>query len=563
MSKILRRPLFRGGRVDSTGVGITHGLDHGLHHGYAIGGHVSKQTLEQNAPEGEFLAYINPREAALLKAHGGSGRATKYGIPSFEELFGSSLPQDVNPNDTGFVSKSRALVPYGQTTGTTGTTGTAAEVAENAKPLYTTSELEAMAGTGAKTGAEKISETAAKTGIRGLFNTVGSGISKGFEYGKNIAGGLGRAIPEIGVLYTGQKIAESYKPEFIQKQEEAFRASLSDEDKKKFDIAKKAEQLNAQNMKDLYGVTHMNESAQPLIDRLSKKPSIFSPEYNDWYNAQRQKSLEVEKLMSQPGVADISEKGPNILQRLGITNYNPEPARVDPNPYKNLWQPTTPISQNLSDEDRLQKRVNMFSKAYGLDRAQTQGIYDAMIAASAGIFKGRNLRESAPYIFENIINSKAFDKASDIKKDAVKAAIDETIKEDLMDKKTQQLMGLLNTKLNATHNPNADLKDLSNQLKMSNLAFDPNTLDKPIPMTPAQFQNDPKALAYTSKLRNGEIVILKSPGSTNVYYGIVMDPKKGTIIWRPSTSQQSLVNQQSTNINQNQQLAATVLANQP
>ena len=65
MSKILRRPLFRGGRVDSTGVGITHGLDHGLHHGYAVGGHVSKQTLEQGAPEGEFLAYINPREAAL------------------------------------------------------------------------------------------------------------------------------------------------------------------------------------------------------------------------------------------------------------------------------------------------------------------------------------------------------------------------------------------------------------------------------------------------------------------------------------------------------------------
>ena len=143
MSKILRRPLFRGGRVDSTGVGITHGLDHGLHHGYAVGGHVSKQTLEQSAPEGEFLAYINPREAALLKAHGGSGRATKYGIPSFEELFGSSLPQDVNPNDTGFVSKSRALVPYGQTA------GTATEVAENAKPFYTTSELEAMTGTGA------------------------------------------------------------------------------------------------------------------------------------------------------------------------------------------------------------------------------------------------------------------------------------------------------------------------------------------------------------------------------------------------------------------------------
>ena len=555
MSKILRRPLFRGGRVDSTGVGITHGLDHGLHHGYAVGGHVSKQTLEQGAPEGEFLAYINPREAALLKAHGGSGRATKYGIPSFEELFGSSLPQDVNPNDTGFVSKSRALVPYGQTA------GTATEVAENSKPFYTTSELEAMTGTGAETAAAK----------SGIFNTISNivgkgmkGIGTGFNIGKNIATGLGRATPEIGALYAVQNLAESDKPEFAEKQQEAFRASLSDKDKQAFDIAKKARQLEDRQLQDLYGVTPMNEQGQPFFERSAKQPSVYSPEYQDWYNKQLQTANQIQQLRSQPGVEDISEKGPSFLQRLGIKDYNPQPSRVDPNPYKNLWQPTTTnqINQNLSQEEKLQKRVDMYSKAYGLDRAQTQGIYDAMIAASAGIFKGRNLRESAPYIFENIVNSKAFDKASDIKKDAAKAAVDETIKEDLMDKKTQQLMNVLNTKLAATHSPNEDLKTLSTQLKMSNLAFDPNSLDKPIPMTPAQFQNDPKALDYTNKLRNGEVIILKSPNSNSVYYGVVMDPKKGIIAWRPSTSQQSLLNQQSANINQNQQLAATVLANQ-
>ena len=315
----------------------------------------------------------------------------------------------------------------------------------------------------------------------------------------------------------------------------------------------------------------MNEQGQPFFERSAKKPSVYSPEYQDWYNKQLQTANQIQQLRSQPGVEDISEKGPSFLQRLGIKDYNPQPSgvdpnpsRVDPNPYKNLWQPTTTnqINQNLSQEEKLQKRVDMYSKAYGLDRAQTQGIYDAMIAASAGIFRGRNLRESAPYIFENIVNSKAFDKASDIKKDAAKAAVDETIKEDLMDKKTQQLMNVLNTKLAATHSPNEDLKTLSTQLKMSNLAFDPNSLDKPIPMTPAQFQNDPKALDYTNKLRNGEVIILKSPNSNSVYYGVVMDPKKGIIAWRPSTSQQSLLNQQSANINQNQQLAATVLANQ-
>ena len=37
------------------------------------------------APEGEFLAYINPKEAGILKALGGSGKLTSMGIPSFAE----------------------------------------------------------------------------------------------------------------------------------------------------------------------------------------------------------------------------------------------------------------------------------------------------------------------------------------------------------------------------------------------------------------------------------------------------------------------------------------------
>ena len=37
------------------------------------------------APEGEFLAYINPKEAGILKALGGSGKMTSMGIPSFTE----------------------------------------------------------------------------------------------------------------------------------------------------------------------------------------------------------------------------------------------------------------------------------------------------------------------------------------------------------------------------------------------------------------------------------------------------------------------------------------------
>ena len=43
------------------------------------------KLLNKHAPEGESLAYINPKEARLLKAHGGSGIETLSGVPSYWE----------------------------------------------------------------------------------------------------------------------------------------------------------------------------------------------------------------------------------------------------------------------------------------------------------------------------------------------------------------------------------------------------------------------------------------------------------------------------------------------
>ena len=58
------------------------------------------KTLNEAAPEGEMLAYINPEEAGVLKLLGGAGAMTKAGIPTFfnieEEMmkaaYGSSSP---------------------------------------------------------------------------------------------------------------------------------------------------------------------------------------------------------------------------------------------------------------------------------------------------------------------------------------------------------------------------------------------------------------------------------------------------------------------------------------
>jgi len=58
------------------------------------GGGLSLEDAKMMAPKNEFLAYINPKEADMLRSAGGSGIMTAAGIPSFTE----------DEEDTGDVS---------------------------------------------------------------------------------------------------------------------------------------------------------------------------------------------------------------------------------------------------------------------------------------------------------------------------------------------------------------------------------------------------------------------------------------------------------------------------
>ena len=93
------------------------------------------KTLNEAAPEGEMLAYINPEEAGVLKLLGGAGEMTPAGIPSFalsytppdkdedvQDSFGgsreayiagSNMPSDTKPPDT-FTNKEKEAFQAGQ-----------------------------------------------------------------------------------------------------------------------------------------------------------------------------------------------------------------------------------------------------------------------------------------------------------------------------------------------------------------------------------------------------------------------------------------------------------------
>ena len=78
MSNILRRPMFRGGRVDSRGTGITSGL------GYAGGGQIGGGTIYGNPmPDGRY-GFANPQPANMALFLANQANAPTTGASLFE-----------------------------------------------------------------------------------------------------------------------------------------------------------------------------------------------------------------------------------------------------------------------------------------------------------------------------------------------------------------------------------------------------------------------------------------------------------------------------------------------
>jgi len=88
MSKTLRRPMFRGGPVDSRGTGITSGLDDS---GYADGGRVSART-------GAFISSLIPKSPFMME---GFKQATSAVGPAISKNIKYLNPFSLNPINLG------------------------------------------------------------------------------------------------------------------------------------------------------------------------------------------------------------------------------------------------------------------------------------------------------------------------------------------------------------------------------------------------------------------------------------------------------------------------------
>ena len=145
------------------------------------------KLLQAKAPEGHMLAYINPREAALLKAHGGSGKPhADTGIPSFEdegapdfgaegtfEPAGAEIPE---PSYTTYYPGGESFAGQPVTSGTTGADlqlssfpqARETPAFDTARPTVDAETQRLLGGGAEKTPEEKslIKQAAEKTGLK-------------------------------------------------------------------------------------------------------------------------------------------------------------------------------------------------------------------------------------------------------------------------------------------------------------------------------------------------------------------------------------------------------------
>jgi len=371
MPKILRRPMFRGGPVNSEGTGITSGLDQG----YETGGRVGFK-------EGEGLFdFFSPEVVSEDEAQQRINEKTLY-------PFQKRNPEEILP----FIPAGR-LAGIGQ--GALKTYGKYPQVLDQFKRYITKKEVpDFIAGPKGVSpyqapgfGTNAAIKEAIVPYLSGAKELAMSGLSKVKDYGLGLTGvgGLGYGI---------------------------YKGLGGGDNKNKPEVAK----------------------GETEVDKLNK-----------------------------------------IIEEMKIT-HEKELAKL-----KGTGVP-------VSEESDISQWAKEARDLLGYDEAKKQSIYDALLAASPGFFKGRNLREAAPNILESINKSGAFDKPTNIKQAAAQLAIQRKMMQEKAIAEEKTRYGLLEAREGLkSKDPIERLKALGGDPSIS---FEGTLPDNPKLLKPGKFYVD-------------------------------------------------------------------------
>jgi hypothetical protein len=184
------------------------------------------------------------------------------------------------------------------------------------------------------------------------------------------------------------------------------------------------------------------------------------------------------------------------------------------------------LDEEIFNEEKIKRESKLYEKLLGGEEAKSQSIYDALLAAAPGFFKGRNLREAAPQVLESINKSGAFDKPRDIRQAAAQLAIQRRISVETAKAKSDDQLTRLEKQLEAkkpstlTERYSANIKSGINEIKAAELAVIDSYGDRYKP-----YAYNPGAA------KKGEVYkIPKNPQkpSAGYFFAEIIDPEAGT-----------------------------------
>jgi len=225
------------------------------------------------------------------------------------------------------------------------------------------------------------------------------------------------------------------------------------------------------------------------------------------------KFLEEGKTKRESQIQNIIAASQNLteLQRKNLFKY----YNISPNEIAKFTKPAEPIGgvdtgagagKEIGDItlDDIEARTEKYAKLLGYDKAKTQSIYDAMLAASPAFFKGRSFGETASGVLEAINKSGAFDKPTNIKQAAAQLAVQREILMDKAKAEAAAKMAELGYKKPTTFSEfyNANLK--ANQ-------------------TPSEAKENAVRDAFKNKYREG-VPFSKSTAKVGEIYKVSKDP---------------------------------------
>jgi hypothetical protein len=199
-----------------------------------------------------------------------------------------------------------------------------------------------------------------------------------------------------------------------------------------------------------------------------------------------------------------------------------------------LFNKPTATKEVVNEDEQFDKFYNRALKSLGGEKADRQAIFDAMLAASPAFFKGKNLREAAPNIFESISKSGAFDRPQKIRQAAAELALTRQITLEKIKEQEKARADLLGQKMAGPQTLQNDIAKIQ-----ANFKAGPNPLSitgvAPVAIKGiaiSQLDKNPEASAYIDKQEKGKLILVEDPQGNLHYIAVTRkDPKTNRSAW--------------------------------